>query len=239
MEPLCTSSGRGSDSTSASTGSQCCSSAASSRSASATAPPNSKFSTDQSNYLNKSDQVYKDNVAYQKLFGGEAMVTLVTMDPGHTVAELFTADGHQAVDRRRRARSTRRTKCSSVVTPLTALQWNDNLVQGPNGDVDAERRRQDPRRRPRPREVEGRASRAQRVGAGDDRAHQRDSRRAAHASTTRSTSTSCSTTIRSRTIRSRSARRSSRSSPTLATRRWSCGCSATSRSRTRATPPTS
>ena len=52
-----------------------------------------KFSTDQSNYLNKSDHVYKDNVAYQKLFGGEAMITLVTMDPGHTVAELFTADG--------------------------------------------------------------------------------------------------------------------------------------------------
>jgi hydrophobe/amphiphile efflux-3 (HAE3) family protein len=93
-----------------------------------------KFSTDQSNYLNKSDQVYKDNVAYQKLFGGEAMVTLVTMDPGHTVAELFTPDGisqwtkmsdqihasHQAL---------------SVVTPLTALQWNDSLVKGPNGDV--------------------------------------------------------------------------------------------------------
>ena len=56
-----------------------------------------KFSTDQSNYLNKSDQVYKDNVAYQNLFGGEAMVTLVTMDPGHTVGELFTAPAVRAV----------------------------------------------------------------------------------------------------------------------------------------------
>ena len=72
-----------------------------------------KFSTDQSNYLNKSDQVYKDNVAYQKLFGGEAMVTLVTMDPGHTVAELFTPDEHRAVDRPSSARSTRRTRCST------------------------------------------------------------------------------------------------------------------------------
>ncbi len=93
-----------------------------------------EFSTDQSNYLNKSDQVYKDNLAYQKLFGGEAMVTLVTMDPGHTVAELFTADAitqwtkiadaihasHQALN---------------AVTPLTALQWNDSLVKGPKGDV--------------------------------------------------------------------------------------------------------
>ncbi len=51
---------------------------------------NLKFSTGQDSYLNKSDQVYKDSVAYQKLFGGEAMVTLVTMDKGHTVNELFT-----------------------------------------------------------------------------------------------------------------------------------------------------
>jgi predicted RND superfamily exporter protein len=33
-----------------------------------------EFSTDQSNYLNKSDQVYKDSVAYQNLFGGDASV---------------------------------------------------------------------------------------------------------------------------------------------------------------------
>ena len=82
-------------------------------SGSATARPSSKFSTDQSNYLNKSDQVYKDNVAYQKLFGGEAMVTLVTMDPGHTVAELFTADATSRSGRRSRRRSTRRTRCST------------------------------------------------------------------------------------------------------------------------------
>ncbi len=93
-----------------------------------------KFSTDQSNYLNKSDQVYKDNVAYQKLFGGEAMITLVTMDPGHTVAELFTPDGIKQwtnianqIDASHQVLGT--------VTPLTALQWNDNLVKGPNGDV--------------------------------------------------------------------------------------------------------
>ena len=51
-----------------------------------------EFSTGQENYLNKNDQVYKDNVAYQKLFGGEAMFTLVTMDKGHTVDELFTPE---------------------------------------------------------------------------------------------------------------------------------------------------
>src|SRR4029453_8383885 len=49
-----------------------------------------EFSTGQDSYLNKSDTVYKDNVKYQGLFGGQAMLTLVTMDKGHTVSELFT-----------------------------------------------------------------------------------------------------------------------------------------------------
>jgi hydrophobe/amphiphile efflux-3 (HAE3) family protein len=93
-----------------------------------------KFSTDQSNYLNKTDQVYKDNVAYQKLFGGEAMITLVTMDPGHTIAELFTADTNKqwtkVADQIHASH-----RALNVVTPLTALQWNDNLVRGKGGDV--------------------------------------------------------------------------------------------------------
>jgi hydrophobe/amphiphile efflux-3 (HAE3) family protein len=93
-----------------------------------------KFSTDQSNYLNTSDQVYKDNVAYQHLFGGEAMVTLVTMDPGHTVAELFTADGIKQWTKIADAVHASH-QALNVVTPLTALQWNDSLVKGPNGDV--------------------------------------------------------------------------------------------------------
>src|SRR5882724_724144 len=93
-----------------------------------------KFSTDQSNYLNKSDQVYKDNVAYQKLFGGEAMLTLVTMDPGHTVAELFTA-GDIAQWSKAAREIDASNRVLNTVTPLTAMQWNDELVKGPNGDV--------------------------------------------------------------------------------------------------------
>jgi hydrophobe/amphiphile efflux-3 (HAE3) family protein len=93
-----------------------------------------EFSTDQSNYLNKSDQVYKDNVAYQNLFGGEAMVTLVTMEPGHTVDELFTPDGiRQWTNIANEIDHS--GKVLGVVTPLTALQWNDNLVTSPSGDV--------------------------------------------------------------------------------------------------------
>jgi uncharacterized protein len=93
-----------------------------------------EFSTDQSNYLNTSDQVYKDNVKYQSLFGGEAMITLVTMDRGHTVAELFTADGiKQWTQIAAEIRDSRQVL--NVVTPLTALQWNNNLVKSPSGDI--------------------------------------------------------------------------------------------------------
>jgi uncharacterized protein len=92
-----------------------------------------EFSTGQENYLNTSDQVYKDNVAYQKLFGGQAMVALVTMDPGHKVAELFTPANiaqWQAVEREIRDSH----KALDVVSPFTALQWNDALVKSPSGD---------------------------------------------------------------------------------------------------------
>ena len=57
-----------------------------------------KFATGQDSYLNKDEQVYKDNVVYQRLFGGQAMLTVIAMDPGHTVDDLFTAEGRGAVD---------------------------------------------------------------------------------------------------------------------------------------------
>src|SRR6476646_269638 len=48
-----------------------------------------EFTSGQDAYLNTSDQVFKDNVSYQKLFGGEAMLTVISMDKGHTVDELL------------------------------------------------------------------------------------------------------------------------------------------------------
>ncbi len=92
-----------------------------------------EFSTGQDSYLNKSDQVYKDNVAYQKLFGGEAMVVLVTMDRGHTVSELFTPKNLEQWPRvERQLRQSGEIKV--VVSPLTALQFNNSLVSSPTGD---------------------------------------------------------------------------------------------------------
>ena len=53
------------------------------------------FATGQDSYLNKDEQVYKDNVAYQDLFGGQAMLTLFTMEGGSDVVDLFTPDNIQ------------------------------------------------------------------------------------------------------------------------------------------------
>jgi hydrophobe/amphiphile efflux-3 (HAE3) family protein len=95
-----------------------------------------EFSTGQENYLNKSDRVYKDNVAYQNTFGGQAMVALVTMNPGHKVDELFTAANiAQWEATERDIRDSHRVL--DVVSPLTTLQWNDALVKSPTGDPKA------------------------------------------------------------------------------------------------------
>ena len=92
-----------------------------------------EFATGQDSYLNKTDQVYKDSVAYQDLFGGQAMLTVISMEEGHTVDELFTPEGiaqftefHDTL--------TESGKVHGVITPLTALEFDDALVASPDGD---------------------------------------------------------------------------------------------------------
>lgn len=91
------------------------------------------FSTGQDSYLNKSDAVYKDNVAYQNLFGGQAMLTLVTMHEGHTVNELFTPE-NQAKWRATEDELRRGQGILGVISPRTVLEYSDGLVQSPSGD---------------------------------------------------------------------------------------------------------
>jgi hydrophobe/amphiphile efflux-3 (HAE3) family protein len=92
------------------------------------------FATGQDSYLNKDEQVYKDSVAYQDLFGGQAMVTLFTMDEGQTVTDLFTPENiahlQQVEDDLRQTEGV-----FGVVSPLTALEFTQNLVSSPTGDV--------------------------------------------------------------------------------------------------------
>jgi uncharacterized protein len=92
-----------------------------------------EFSTGQDSYLNKSDTVYKDNVAYQRLFGGQAMLTLVTMDKGHTVNELFTPE-NQAKWRAVEGELANGKGIVGVISPRTIMEFSDSLVQSPSGD---------------------------------------------------------------------------------------------------------
>ena len=71
-----------------------------------------EFATGQDSYLNKSDEVYKDNVAYQDLFGGQAMLTLITMDEGETVEKLFEPENREPDRRGHQDRSATAASCS-------------------------------------------------------------------------------------------------------------------------------
>jgi hypothetical protein len=93
-----------------------------------------EFATGQDSYLNTSDQVYKDSVAYQDLFGGEAMVTLFTMEDGSDVVDLFTAENIERF-RRIEDRLGDTDGVVGAVTPLTALDFTASLVASDSGDV--------------------------------------------------------------------------------------------------------
>ncbi len=94
-----------------------------------------EFATGQDSYLNKDEDVYKDSVAYQDLFGGQAMVTLVSVDEGGVV-DLFTPENvatWEALDAELRAGGDE--LIFGVVTPLTALRFTNDLVLPDSGNV--------------------------------------------------------------------------------------------------------
>ena len=107
--------------------------------------------------MNKNDQVAKDNVSYQKLFGGQIMLVLFTMDDGHQVevapgvADVLVVGqvGRPVIDERVEARwapcadtgaSTSATALPSATTskPSTASRivsartgWSDITTPAP------------------------------------------------------------------------------------------------------------
>ncbi len=94
-----------------------------------------EFTSGQDAYLNKTDQVYKDNVAYQKLFGGEAMLTVITMDKGHNVVELLDDQNRQALTDTGTKIASNRKDILGVITPVDALRLSDNLVRSKTCDL--------------------------------------------------------------------------------------------------------
>ena len=93
-----------------------------------------EFATGQDSYLNKSDAVYKDNVAYQDLFGGQAMLTLVTMDEGKSVVDLFSSDGIEKWQAVEGDLAKGGDLVFGVVSPRDALEFTDKLVASPDGN---------------------------------------------------------------------------------------------------------
>jgi hydrophobe/amphiphile efflux-3 (HAE3) family protein len=88
---------------------------------------NLKFATGQDSYLNRDEVIYKDNVQYQDLFGGNAMLSVIQMDPGHKVEELFDPAGRRAMTEMG-DQLVRDGRALGVISPLTALQFSHNLV---------------------------------------------------------------------------------------------------------------
>jgi hydrophobe/amphiphile efflux-3 (HAE3) family protein len=91
-----------------------------------------KFATGQDSYLNKGDKVTVDNHEYQQLFGGQAMITFIKMDDGHHVDELLSVEA-QAKFKKFADTVMATHHAISVVTPVTAAQFSDNMVRSESG----------------------------------------------------------------------------------------------------------
>jgi hydrophobe/amphiphile efflux-3 (HAE3) family protein len=85
------------------------------------------FSTGQNSYIDPTSQVAKDNERYQNLFGGENMVVLFTVDEGKSIVDLFTpANIALFTDVEKQMLTS--DAIQSVVSPLTLLQWTQDLI---------------------------------------------------------------------------------------------------------------
>lgn len=88
-----------------------------------------QFATGQDSYLNASDQVAKDNVAYQDLFGGQAMLVLLSADSGSNVIDLSNPHNLAEMKNISDQLKARPDLIEAVITPQTALDWSNNLIQ--------------------------------------------------------------------------------------------------------------
>jgi hydrophobe/amphiphile efflux-3 (HAE3) family protein len=93
-----------------------------------------EFATGQDSYLNADDQVYIDNVEYQELFGGQAMLVLFTADDGSEITDIMSPANQAEMDRIAEELSSHPDLIEAVITPKTGLVWSDNLIQSPDGN---------------------------------------------------------------------------------------------------------
>jgi uncharacterized protein len=87
------------------------------------------FATGQDSYLDPDSKIAIDNREYQDLFGGQAMVVLLTADEGGSALDLFEPENRERMGQLE-ADLRAIDGVVGVVSPLTALEWSDNLVEG-------------------------------------------------------------------------------------------------------------
>lgn len=93
-----------------------------------------EFATGQDSYLNEDDVVYQDNVRYQELFGGQAMLVLFTADEGNDIVGMMDPANQAEMERIAEELRSQTDLIQSVVTPTTALEWSDALIASPDGN---------------------------------------------------------------------------------------------------------
>jgi len=86
------------------------------------------FATGTDSYLNKDDAAYEASVEYQNRFGGEANLTVITMDEGHTVAELITNEKNRAAIESTSAELRKVAGVRGVIDPIVALDLSHSLI---------------------------------------------------------------------------------------------------------------
>lgn len=93
------------------------------------------FATGQDSYLNAGSKVATDNERYQTLFGGQAMITVFTAEPGKNSLDLFTPANRKKLAALQKELD-RTPGVLATATPLSAMDWNQALVAAAPGSSD-------------------------------------------------------------------------------------------------------
>ena len=106
-----------------------------------------EFATGQDSYLNPESQIALDNVQFQDDFGGETVIILLTASEGSdaTIEDLFEGENLATLEQLNEDLADI-DEAYAVVTPLTALQFSDNLLSngvGTNALISAAQRDED------------------------------------------------------------------------------------------------
>ena len=93
-----------------------------------------EFATGQDSYLNKDDAVYQDNIEYQDLFGGQAMLSVFTMTDGETIDTMFTPENLATIEQVTEELEADSGQVLGVISPVTALEFSASLVTSSDGN---------------------------------------------------------------------------------------------------------